>query len=189
MRFKVALAPFVALALAGCGEEALQNGPVDPQVLRAVAAVHVDPAAAAAALNAYRASRSLGAVRLDPALTAMAQRQADVMVAADALSHDVAGSFRSRLAGAGVDATEAGENLGGGYYSAEEALASWRGSPEHDANLLIRHATRFGIAVAKDARTRLRVYWAMELASEPQRSADGPGLSTLLSGKPAATPE
>ncbi len=189
MRFKVAFAPFVALALAGCGEEALRSGPLDPQVLRAVAAVHVDPAAAAAALNAYRASRGLGAVRLDPALTAMAQRQADAMVAADALSHDVPGSFPSRLAGAGVDTTEAGENLGGGYYSTEEALAGWRGSAEHDANLLIPNATHFGIAVAKDARTRLRVYWAMEMAAEPQRPASEPGLSTLLSGRPAATPE
>jgi uncharacterized protein YkwD len=189
MGFKVALAPFVALALAGCGEATLQSGLVDPQVLRAVAAVHVDPAAAAAALNAYRVSRGLGPMRLDPALTAMAQRQADAMVAADALSHDVAGSFPSRLAGAGVDTTEAGENLGGGYYSTEEALAGWRGSAEHDANLLMPRATRFGIAVAKDARTRLRVYWAMELAAEPQRPADGLALSTLLSGKPAATPE
>ena len=157
MRFKVALAPFAALALAGCGEAPSPSGPVDPQVLRAVAAVHVDPAAAAAALNAYRASRGLGAVRLDPALTAMARRQADAMVAADALSHNVAGSFPSRLAGAGVDTTEAGENLGGGYYSTAEALAGWRGSAEHDANLLMPRATRFGIAVATDARTRLRI--------------------------------
>jgi uncharacterized protein YkwD len=111
------------------------------------------------------------------------------MVAADALSHNVAGSFPSRLAGAGVDTTEAGENLGGGYYSTAEALAGWRGSAEHDANLLMPRATRFGIAVATDARTRLRIYWAMELAAEPQPPASDPGLSTLLSGRPAITSE
>jgi hypothetical protein len=45
------------------------------------------------------------------------------------------------------------------------------------------------MAVAKDARTQLRVYWAMELAAEPQRPASEPGLSTLLSGRPAVTSE
>jgi uncharacterized protein YkwD len=173
----------LALALAGCGEAALESGPIDPRVLRLVASVHVDPAAAAAALNAYRASRGLGPLRLDPALTAMAQRQADAMAAANGLSHDVAGSFPSRLAGAGVQASEAGENLGGGYYSTQEALAGWRGSPEHDANLLMARATRFGIALAKDARTQYRVYWAMEVVAEPQR----PALLTSTSGEPVAT--
>jgi hypothetical protein len=137
MRLRTAIAPVLALALAGCGEEALRTGPIDSRILHSLASVHVDPPAATAMLNAYRASRGLGPVRLDPALNAMAQRQADAMVAANALSHDVGGSFSSRLAGAGVDATEAGENVGGGYYSTEEALTGWRGSPEHDANLLI----------------------------------------------------
>jgi uncharacterized protein YkwD len=172
----------LALALAGCGEEALRTGPIDSRILHSLASVHVDPPAATAMLNAYRASRGLGPVRLDPALNAMAQRQADAMVAANALSHDVGGSFSSRLAGAGVDATEAGENVGGGYYSTEEALTGWRGSPEHDANLLIARATRFGIAVAKDARTQYRVYWAMEVAAEPQRPAGGPASPMTSSG-------
>jgi hypothetical protein len=30
-------------------------------------------------------------------------------------------------------------------------------------------ATRFGIALAKDARTELRAYWAMEVAAEPEK--------------------
>ncbi len=184
MRLGKAIAPLLALALAACGEEALRTGPIDPRILRSVAAVHVDPVAASAMLNAYRATRGLGPVRLDPALTAMAQRQADAMVATNALSHDVAGSFSSRLAGASVDTTEAGENLGGGYYSTQEAMAGWRDSPEHDANLLIAHATRFGIAVAKDARTHYRVYWAMEMAAEPRRPMGGHGLLTSSSGGP-----
>ncbi len=184
MKLITAIAPLLALALAACGEEGLRTGPIDARVLRSVASVHVDPAAAAAMLNAYRASRGLGPVRLDPALTAMAQRQADAMVAANALSHDVGGNFPSRLAGAGVDASEAGENLGGGYYSTEEALAGWRGSPEHDANLLIARATRFGIAVAKDARTQYRAYWAMEVAADPLRPTGGPASLTISSGGP-----
>ncbi len=173
------------MALAGCGEEALRTGPIDPRVLRSVASVHVDPAAAAAKLNAYRASRGLGPVRLDPALTAMAQRQADAMVAAQRAlprrRRQLPFAPRRRPAST---RREAGENLGGGYYSTEEALAGWRGSPEHDANLLIARATRFGIAVAKDARTQYRVYWAMEVAAEPQRPAGAPASLTTSSGGP-----
>ena len=158
-----------ALALAGCAGEPLRSGPIDARVLRALADVHVDPAAAAATLNAYRASRGLGRVRLDPLLTVMAQRQADAMVAANQLSHDVAGGFTARLLGAGIDTPRAAENLGGGYYSTAEAFAGWRASPEHNANLLMPQATRFGIAIAKDARTELRVYWAMEVAADPEK--------------------
>ena len=110
MRLEIAVALFAALTLAGCGEEPLQTGPIDARVMRLVASAHVDPAAAVAKLNAYRVSRGLGPVRIDPALAAMAQRQADAMVAGNALSHDVGGSFPSRLAAAGVDTTEAGEN-------------------------------------------------------------------------------
>jgi hypothetical protein len=52
---------------------------------------------------------------------------------------------------------------------------------------LIARATRFGIALAKDARTQYRVYWAMEVAAEPRRPARGPALLTSTSGEPVAT--
>ncbi len=184
MRLASLFALLSALALAGCGGEPLATGPIDPRIERQVAAVRLDPAAAAAAISAYRASHGLGPVRLDPALNAMAQRQADAMIAANALSHDVAGGFSARLASAGIDTSEAGENLGGGYYSLDQAMAGWRGSPEHDANLLIARATRFGIALAKDARTQYRVYWAMEVAAKPRRPAGAPASLTTSSGGP-----
>ena len=161
----------LALALAGCAGEPLTTGPIDPRFERQVAATRLDPAAAAAAITTYRASHGLGAVRLDPALTAMAQRQADAMVAANALSHTVAGAFTTRLASAGVQTTEAGENLGAGYFSLDEAMAGWRGSPEHNANLLIANATHIGVAIAKDPRTHYGVYWALELAAEEPAKA------------------
>jgi uncharacterized protein YkwD len=190
MRFTYAAALISALSLCGCGGgEPLLNGPVDPRIERQVAAVHLDPAAAVNALTAYRASRGLGPVRLDPTLTAMAQRQADAMVAANELSHNIAGAFTSRIYAAHVDTPRAAENLGGGYYSMEEAFAGWRASPEHNANMLMPQATRLGIAIAKDPRTRLRVYWAMELAAEPDKPAGHEaGLVSTLGGLVVAHP-
>jgi uncharacterized protein YkwD len=187
MRSIKAATLIAALALAGCGGgEALRTGPINPGEVRALASVHVDPAAATAMLTAYRASHGLGPVRLDPALNAMAQRQADAMVARNEFSHDVAGSFASRVEASHLDTPRAAENISGGYYSLESAFASWRESPEHNANLLMPQATRFGIAIAKDARTRMRVYWAMEVAAEPDRPKGGPALLTSTLGGPVA---
>jgi hypothetical protein len=174
----------LTLALAGCVGDALDTDPINPHAERDIAAVRLDPAAAAAALNAYRASHGLGPARLDPALTAMAQRQADAMAAGNKMSHDVAGSFASRLATSGADPTEAGENLGGGYYSLREAMAGWRNSPEHDANLLMTSATRLGIAIAKDPHSHYGVYWALELAAERRPRPSGAGLLMSSSGEP-----
>jgi uncharacterized protein YkwD len=171
-------------ALAGCAES--DNAPINPHAARDLAAVRLDPAAATAALNAYRASEGLGAVRLDPALRAMAQRQADAMVAANQMSHDIAGSFTSRLAASGVEAKAAAENLGGGYYSLQEAMDGWRRSPAHNSNLLMPDSKRFGIAIAKDPRTHYGVYWAMEIAADPrERTA---GYSWGLEASPAGAP-
>jgi uncharacterized protein YkwD len=168
MRLPVFLALLSGLALAGCGDT-VRTAPINAQTLRSLASVRLDPASATAKLNAYRASQGLGPVKLDPTLAAMAQRQVAAMAAADALSHDAAGSFTARIAAAGLDATRAGENIGAGYYSFEEAFAGWRDSSEHNGNLLMPQATRFGIAMAKDARTRLRVFWAMEIAADPEK--------------------
>jgi uncharacterized protein YkwD len=88
---------------------------------------------------------------------------------------------------AGLDTVRAGENLGGGYYSTEEAFAGWQSSSGHNANLLMPQATRFGIALAKDPATQYRTYWAMVVAAEPEKRSEGPGvvmspLGPLVSG-------
>ena len=132
-----------ALALAGCAREPLESA-VDPRVAREVAAV-----------------------RLDAELTAMAQHQADEMAAHGELSNNVAGPFATRLVQAQVAAEEAGENLGAGYYSLSDAMAGWKGSAEHNANMLRPDFTRIGVAIAKNAHSHWGVFWAMEFAGEP----------------------
>ena len=160
----------VLAPLAGCSIE--PPTPIDARLARQLDNVRLDPGAAQSAINAYRASRGLRPLRLDAQLTAMAQRQANAMVAGDALSHNVAGSFPTRLAAAGIVSTEAGENLGAGYFSLDETMTGWRGSAEHDANLRIAGFTRMGVAIAKSPRTHYGVYWALELAADPPRRSD-----------------
>ena len=172
MRRGALLSALLATALlAGCYETPL--APLDARLDNRLADVRLDPQALEASLNAYRAAHGLAPVRLDSQLTAMAQRQADAMVAGNALSHDVAGAFRARLAASGVEADEAGENLGAGYFSVDEAMEGWRGSAEHDANLRMAGATRIGVAIAKSPHTHYGVYWALELAADQHRPLDG----------------
>ena len=177
MRTAILPAVLAALALGACGGEARRAGPIDARLQRSLASVSLNPASAAAMLTAYRQSRGLGPVRLDPALNAMARRQANAMAAANEMSHNVDGSFSARLAAAGLRTSEAGENVGEGYFSTAEAMKGWEESPEHNANLLLPKATRFGVALAKDARTSYGTYWAMVVAAEPLAE---PALSGLL---------
>ncbi len=151
------------LGLAACATE-VEPPPIAPARL---GAVRLDASEAASWLNAYRAQTGLPPVRLDPQLTAAAQAQADAMAAADKVSHDLNGGFASRLAAAGVRAGEAGENICAGYFSTMEAMAAWRRSSEHDVNLRLRPATRFGIALAKNPRSHWGAFWAMAIASPP----------------------
>jgi uncharacterized protein YkwD len=149
------------LLLAACASEP----PAPPPSRRALAAVRLDPDQATAWLNAYRARRGLAPVQLDSDLAALAQAQADAMAAADHMSHDVKGGFAARLAASGLKAGEAGENVCAGYFSTDEAMQAWAHSPEHDANLRLASATRFGIGLAKNAGSGLGTFWAMAIAS------------------------
>ncbi len=88
------------------------------------------------------------------------------MAARDVLSHNVLGSFASRIAP--TRARLAAENVAYGYDTFPRTLQQWIGSPEHRRNLLLRAATRVGIASAKDASGR-RTYWAMEIAGDYER--------------------
>lgn len=153
------------LALAACSTPVARKA--GPGIPGDVAAVSLDPAAANAMLTRYRVSHGLSAVRLDPALSAMAQKQADAMAARGELSHEVAGTFASRLDQAHLDTTGAAENIAAGYFSLDSTFESWQTSPPHDRNLLQPKATRFGIALAKAPDTRFKTYWAMVVASDP----------------------
>ncbi len=147
-----------ALALAGCS--ALPP-PEAPPRLVAGGPLPVDAEVARRAIALYRAAHGLGAVALDPALTRVAQRQADAMARADTLSHTLAGDLGARVAAEGLKRGAEAENVSAGYPNFERALAGWQRSPGHDANLLYRPIRRIGIAAASAPGTRFKTYWAL----------------------------
>ncbi len=119
-----------------------------------------DAASAARLINTYRAGQGLAALRLDPRLSAAAAAHARAMAATGTLSHDIGVSYAVRMQRLGL--ATASENLGYGYASVTEAVAAWRASPAHDANLRKPALTRMGVARA--ASRGGRPYWALVLA-------------------------
>lgn len=151
----------------------------------AARAVPVDAAAAARMLSDYRKRHGLGPVTPDPTLTRIAADHALRMAEANKVSHVVRGegSFARRLSTGGYDAAVASENVGGGYYSLDEAFAGWRASKPHDKNMLKPDVTVMGIARADAEGSKYGAYWSLVLARPYEPAPTLPtGPSTLPGG-------
>ena len=115
-------------------------------------------------ISRYRAEHGLSAVKTDPELTAIAERQAKAMAASGIMDHDVAGSFASRISG--VRARGAAENIAAGYKTWAETFEGWQHSPGHNANLLLPRANSVGVAFARNGAARYQTFWAMVIAEK-----------------------
>lgn len=127
---------------------------------------HTSTAAAetpAELISSFRLKHGEVRVTRDATLDRIALAQARAMAEKDELSHEVLGSFTSRIAPS--HAGRAGENIAYGYDTFDKTLDQWIASSEHRANLLLHKATRIGIASAKD-KSGKRTYWAMEIAGD-----------------------
>ncbi len=179
-----------ALALAGCAADTCAEG--EPSFYRDLAqpGAQLDAAAAASMISGYRANNGLPAVTIDPALTKLAEAQARAMVAKrDKLDHDAGRPFVARLKASGYDAKSAAENISAGYHTLAEAFSGWRDSPPHRANMLLKGATRIGIAAVYAPSSKYKVFWALILAEPDDASADRrdcPAPSYALPSRPCA---
>jgi uncharacterized protein YkwD len=129
----------------------------------------LDSAAAASMISGYRANNGLGAVTLDPALMKLAEAQASIMAKRDKLDHNAGKPFTVRLKASGYDAKIAAENVGAGYHTLAETFSGWRDSPPHRANMLLKGATRMGIAAVYTPTSKYKVYWALIVAEPDER--------------------
>jgi uncharacterized protein YkwD len=147
--------------IGGCGVLPSLEG---PSAEAPTVAVPLDPTAAAAAISRYRAAHGLGPVTLDPSLARAAAYQAEAVAHAGYLSHEIGGTFPTRLAKAGFGGRYAAENLGAGATDFAEALTRWQRSPEHNKNLLMPQVQRVGVARVDAPTTRYKRYWALILS-------------------------
>src|SRR6516164_520821 len=121
-------------------------------------------------ISQYRQAHGLSTVKIDPQLTAIAERQAKAMAASGIMDHDVAGSFSSRMSG--VRAGMAAENIAAGSKTWSETFHMWQASPGHNANLLQSKADSVGVAVARNDQTRYKTFWAMVIAEKSPKRKD-----------------
>lgn len=122
-------------------------------------------------ISQYRREHGLSAVKTDPQLTVIAERQAKAMAASGIMDHSVGGSFASRISGAHTGV--AAENIAAGTKSWAETFRSWQRSPGHKANLLQADADSVGVAVARNDRTVYKTFWAMVIAKKAPRQKAG----------------
>jgi uncharacterized protein YkwD len=142
-----------------------------------------------AMISQYRRENGLPAVKTDPKLTAVAQRQADAMASSGIMDHDVAGSFATRISGANV--ITGAENIAAGSRTWADTLRLWKGSPGHNKNLLTPGADLLGVAVARNENTKYKVYWAMVIGRRDGKhrpgtaAVAGRGIDALPDAPPA----
>jgi hypothetical protein len=115
-------------------------------------------------ISQYRREHGLSTVKIDPQLTAIAERQAKAMADSGTMDHSVAGSFASRISG--VRTGMAAENIAAGTHSWPETFRVWQKSPGHNENLLLSRADSVGVAVARNDQTRYKTFWAMVIADK-----------------------
>jgi uncharacterized protein YkwD len=170
-RFGARLSAVAALALL-CACIGNRDRPTaEPSFYRSLATkdAEVDASMAASMISGYRTNNGLTPVTIDPELMKLAEAQAQAMASRDTLSHDVARSFRDRLKGGGYRARTAAENVGAGYHTLAQAFSGWRDSPSHRDNMLLKGATRMGIAAAYSPKSKYKVFWALILAEPDER--------------------
>jgi hypothetical protein len=137
-------------------------------VIVIVAATYAHADDMAEMISRYRHEHGLSAVKTDPQLTAIAERQARAMAASGTMDHSVGGSFSSRISSAHTGI--AAENIAAGTKNWTETFRVWQASPGHNANLLQARANIVGVAVARNEQTKYKVFWAMVIAEKAPKA-------------------
>lgn len=122
--------------------------------------------------NAARRAAGVPGLAKSVNLMQAAQLQADQMVKAGRMEHELPGqpypTLKSRLAAVQYDVRAAGENIAEGQRSASEALSTWMSSPGHRANILSSDYTEIGAGVAAARNGRL---YFVQVFGRPARTS------------------
>lgn len=160
-------------ALPACTSVLTQENATSHAALRPsdVAPLDFDPDAGLAAINATRRKFFLQPFAADPRLQLAAQNHADLMARTGQFGHEFGPDtkFPVRMADVGFQGS-AGENLGVGYGSIEDAIQGWLDSPKHREILLRRKYDLAGIAYAfnrSGKHPRRTHFWVLEVGQNP----------------------
>lgn len=126
-----------------------------------------------AAVNATRAKFGRKPFISEPRLQNAAQTHADLMGNTGNYGHEFGPGtkFQRRLANANFDGS-AGENLGVGYGSVDDAIQGWLDSPKHRKILLRRNFDLAGVAYAfnrSGRNPRYTHYWVLIVGNNGRR--------------------
>lgn len=128
----------------------------------------LDPQRARDAINAYRRSKGLKPVKLNPQLSDAAKAHSRDLAKWDRISHY--GSDGSnpwdRVKRSGYKAKVTAENVGTGQVDFEEVLRGWKESPGHNKNLLLADADEMGLALVQDPKTEFKSFWTLVLGAQ-----------------------
>ena len=156
------------VALAGCAEGLKPQEPTFYRSMASAGAV-LDASTAASMISGYRANNGLPPVAIDTALMRLADTQARAMAGRDRLDHNIGGPLTERLKQSGYSAKTVAENVSAGYHTLAEAFSGWRDSPPHRANMLLKSASRMGIAAIYVPGSKYKVFWTLILAAPDDR--------------------
>ncbi|MCZ8099969.1 MAG: CAP domain-containing protein [Alsobacter sp.] len=152
------LGPLV-FGMSACVESRAPSGDVPTFYRRIDEGAPLDEQAALSLVNAHRARNGAGPLALDPALGAQARRRAASVAETDTSTWGEVPKVTPAAAAQGGAVRR--ERVSAGYRTLAEAFSGWRDSPPHNAVLLERAGTRFGIAAVDRPGTKYRVYWAI----------------------------
>jgi len=142
-------------------------------------------------VNKARAAAGLGALTINPKLTAAAARHTKDMAAKDFLDHTGSdqSTMEDRFAAAGYNYASARENI---LYrwdlSAAEAYNQWWNSPGHKANMMADDVTEIGI-VALCSMSSGKYYYTMVLGKPLDASSGGDGAAPANQPDQGAQPD
>lgn len=127
--------------------------------------------------NMARRNSGLAGLSRSVNLMAAAQLQADQMVKAGRMDHDLAGqpypTLRSRFMAVQYSARAAGENIAEGQRTPTEVVAAWMDTTKHRTNIVSKDFTELGtgVAAARNGRLYFVAVFARPGTPPPARAA------------------
>jgi uncharacterized protein YkwD/uncharacterized protein YraI len=126
-----------------------------------------------ALINDYRATSGLRPLSISSSLSSAAAYHSVDMAANGYLAHTLLDgtTVEQNMANFGYDGSAHGENIAAGTQTAAEAMQTWQGSAEHNANMLNASFGAIGIGRAYDPNSQYGWYWTTIFGDV----SDGPG--------------